>query len=98
MTKKGPLSKAEVFYINSHCEEVSSKDLAKELDRAISSVETQIEKYNSEKPQESPPTAGDMMARNDNGAVVMTETASQMADSTRKSGARNRKDCVSRIK
>ena len=44
MTKKGPLGRAEVFYIQSFHSEKTAQELAKELDRAVSIVKKEIAK------------------------------------------------------
>ena len=32
MTKKGPLGKAEIYYVEGHCDEQDAKQIAKDLD------------------------------------------------------------------
>ena len=44
MTKKGPLSKAEKFYIEHNHKEADLESMCKDLDRAKSIVKTHIEK------------------------------------------------------
>ena len=77
---KGPLSKAEKFYVEQHIE-TDTKELAKDLNRTVAVVK----KYKEALPplDESIKT-GDLMARNDRGATTMTEAASALADETKK--------------
>ena len=83
MTKKGPLGKAEVFYVQEHYKETDEKQIAKELDRPINTIKRQVEKFVKENPQESPPgSSGSQMARRD-GIVTMTSNASSLADAHR---------------
>jgi hypothetical protein len=81
--KKGPLSKAEVFYITEHVK--SGKDvneIALDLDRAVKSIQKCVTKVIKENPAKIP-TAGDQFARRP-GVTVMTENASMMADAKKK--------------
>ena len=41
MTKKGPLGKAELFYVKEHCQTLDAKEIAKELDRPIATVRSE---------------------------------------------------------
>lgn len=38
MTKRGPLSKAEIYYIQSNPEELSIEELSKEMDRSMGQI------------------------------------------------------------
>jgi len=96
MTKKGPLGKAEVFYIESFYDEKTPQEIAKDLDRAVSSVKKEVERIVGENPPESL-TAGDKFARRE-GVVMMTESASAAADENRKTSDNSSSDCISRIK
>ncbi len=94
MSKRGQLSKAEKFYIENN---ISSEleGLAKDLDRAVSS----IEKYASKVRKSNKITVGDQFANNGKGSIVMTENASSMADETRKKRTiKFDRDCVAKIK
>jgi len=77
MTKKGPLSKAERFYIDNHLDKPLD-DLCKDLDRAKST----INKYVKDMPEKPKPNTMlyDQFARNEKGATVMTPNASEVAD------------------
>ena len=83
MTKKGPLSKAEKFYIESKHSEATLEELCKELDRAKSLVKTHITKCKKKKETEQRNDISSLFASNDNGATVMTPNASEMADAMR---------------
>jgi hypothetical protein len=96
MTKKGPLGKAEVFYIESFYEERTPQEIAKDLDRAISSVKKEFARLESLKDSE-PLTAGSQFARRE-GIVTMTENASAVSDSNRKTVDNLSRSCISRIK
>jgi len=93
MVKKGPLSKAEKFYIDHHVDSLGAEDLAKELDRSEKSIKT----YAKNSANKKPITVGDQFARQ-NGATIMTENASTMADEVRKKSEPNHSQCVTKIK
>ena len=94
MAKKGPLGKAETFYIDSHRENMTVDELAKDLDRTLSSVK----KYLSDNPLKSKQiTVGDQFTRQ-KGVTIMTENASSMADAKRKAPVPNQSNCVTKIK
>ena len=90
MTKKGPLTKIEKFYIL-HNTDLESKALASELNRTQKSVESYIKSNQPDtkgvsktKPNEDTiTTTSSLMARNDRGAVTMTQAASEMSDDNR---------------
>jgi hypothetical protein len=96
-SKRGPLSKAEVFYITQHAKDgVSVDSIATDLDRPIKSIE---KCYTQAKAESSKPaTISDQLARQ-KGCVVMTENASAMVDSKRKGRCCPKSsDCVTKIK
>jgi hypothetical protein len=88
MTKKGPLSKAEKFYIENHTD-LSIDVLCRDLDRAKSTVNKFLKTLPAatQEPESSTPKSPtatmSQFARNDKGSVVMTENASIMADEHR---------------
>lgn len=87
MTKKGPLSKAEKFYIENH-RSYELKELCTDLDRAQSTVKTFLDTLPGEKTAPTTtskkPLLSQQFARNEKGgAVVMTPNASIMADEQR---------------
>lgn len=96
-SRRGPLSKAETFYVIEHAK--SGKDIAEvasDLDRPIKSIEkcyTQAKKETSKQL-----TVGDQFARQ-KGSVVMTENASAMADSKRVINTSSKtKNCIAKAK
>lgn len=93
MVKKGPLSKAEKFYIDHHVDSLGVENLAKELDRSEKSIRTYAKTSTNKKPM----TVGDQFARQ-NGATIMTENASTMADEVRIKPQPNHSQCVTKIK
>tara|TARA_B100001123_G_C15297522_1_gene1019779 strand:- start:1869 stop:2189 length:321 start_codon:yes stop_codon:yes gene_type:complete len=99
MTKKGPLGKAEVFYVKEHYKDLDEKEIAKELDRPIATIRKQVEKFVKENPKEARlGSAGSQMARRD-GIVTMTGNASAAADDSRARRTSSRVSrCVTTIK
>ena len=94
MAKKGPLGKAETFYIDNHFQNSTAEDLAKDLDRTVRAVRSYIKKTHSNNTSANP--AGEHFARQ-SGATIMTETASQVADQNRQKNMRQ-PNCVTKIK
>lgn len=92
MTKKGPLGKAEKFYIEEHCDKRTPKMIAHELDRAVSLVESYSIQY-----KKTRTTAGGQFGRQ-SGAVVMTENASVMGDDSKASRIKTRPSCITKTK
>lgn len=101
MTKKGPLSKAEKFYIESHSD-VDIKELCKDLDRAQTIVAKHLKTPTVKKSQQKEKTNSrlyNQFARNDKGSTVMTPNASMLGDDQRKSKAPpTRPSCVTTIR
>ena len=106
MTKKGPLSKAEKFYIENNTD-LSVDVLCKDLDRAKSTVQKYCKTLPPEETESGPakiaiqdtPTMS-QFARNGKGSTVMTENASVMGDEQRKKQglpARSKR-CTTRIR
>lgn len=90
MTKKGPLSKAEQFYIESKYSDLGLEGICKELDRAKGVVKKFAEKNNLQASQEPEPESqppktlmGEQFGYN-RGSTIMTQNASEMLDSKRK--------------
>lgn len=96
MAKKGPIGKVEGFYIENNCNSLDIDQLAKDLDRTKTSIETYIKKNVANKPSKRM-TVGDHFARN-RGSVTMTETASTLSDNKRKNTKKSRPSCVIKIK
>ena len=98
MTKKGPLSKSERFYIESFCEEHDLQTLCKDLDRAQPIVKKHIEKC--KKSSGSKADISEQFAHN-GGSTVMTPNASEMADDMRGKSATQgtrKNGCITSIK
>ena len=100
MTKKGPLSRAEKFYISNKHDNTELNTLCKELDRAKSLVKTHIDKCKKEEEKTSVNDIASQFAKNDNGAVVMTPNASERADDMRgkTSETTRQNNCVTSIR
>lgn len=94
MFKKGPLSKAECFYIQHHHNKLDLAQLSSDLNRPIDILEKWIKKNVTETPASI--RAGDHFGRT-KGAVVMTENVSAMSDSKRKK-PQPRQSCITKIK
>ena len=94
MSKRGPLAKAEKFYITNHVDKIDLETLAKDLDRTVNS----IRKYANKVSEEQPLRLLDQFAKNGKGSVVMTENASALIDANRKTTRTNRENCVTKIK
>ena len=98
MTKKGPLAKAETFYVKEHCKTQSTEQIAKDLDRPISTVRKAVDKFKVQHGDQPLTSAGAQMARRE-GIVTMTENASSVSDQSKKRSGPTRSDtCVTRIK
>lgn len=100
MTKKGPLGKAERFYIDNHLS-LSIDELCKDLDRAKSTVEKYL-KTVSKDPPKAETLLFKQFARNAKGSTVMTQNASEMADTKRsvfgKNKTTSRSGCTTNIR
>ena len=83
--KKGPLSNEEKSYIEENLE-MDVKELAESMDRSVKLVKAHVDKQSAPepKPKQEPKTMK-LLARNaERGVVVMTESASSLADENRK--------------
>lgn len=97
MTKKGPLSKAEKFYIEHHYMKADADDLSRGLDRAKSLVESYIQECKQkEVDSEAFNTANQFFSKR--GATVMTENASVMSDQVKKVVPQKISNCTTKIK
>lgn len=99
MVKKGPIGKAEDFYILHHYETMTAKELATDLNRNVKAVENHITKIVQRKAQEHSAgmKAGDQFHYH-KGATVMTENASTISDVIRGKQNKLNEGCVTRIK
>ena len=80
MAKKGPIGKAEAFYIENKISSLDVDTIAKDLDRTKAAVQKYIDKNGLNK---KVPNTGDQFSRQD-GVTIMTENASTMIDANRK--------------
>ena len=100
MAKKGPLGKAEEFYIKHNYKTMTVDQICKELDRAKSLVKrhvTRCTKEDEEQEAKDRPTAGFAHAR---GSTVMTKHASERADASRTVQAKTERlaKCTTKIR
>tara|TARA_Y100001938_G_C7897428_1_gene332889 strand:+ start:351 stop:650 length:300 start_codon:yes stop_codon:yes gene_type:complete len=99
MSKRGPLSKIEKFYIEQNLE-LGVEKLASELDRAKSIVKAYASKCDPPVQKEKTPLS-DQIVSNKRGSTVMTENGSMLSDdfkSNKRNQERKRPDCVAEIK
>lgn len=96
-SKRGPLSKAETFYVAEHAKLGKDiNEIAMDLDRPIKSIEKCYTKAKVDSTKQL--TVGDQFAIH-KGSVVMTENASTMSDATRKTkNLTAPKHCVTKVK
>jgi len=99
-TKRGRLSKVEIFYIDGHRDK-DPHDIAADLNRNLKVIQKHIED-NPVAATESKSTmtlAGENIGRNKNGTTVMTEAASSAADGRKRSSVSQTHDyCTAPIK
>lgn len=82
-SKRGPLSKAEIFYVTEHAKSGQDiNEIATELDRPIKSIEKCYTKAQKETASKAL-NAGEQFARH-KGSIVMTENASTISDARKK--------------
>lgn len=95
--KRGPLSKAEKFYIIEHAKIGKDiNEIAIDLDRSAKSIEKCYKSASKENNNSF--IVGNQFAKH-KGSVVMTENASSMADARRKVNIPTRsQDCVTRVR
>jgi len=91
--KRGPLNKAEVYYIEGNRDTIEVEQIAEDLTRS----KTTIENYFKKNPKVESVSVGDQFARQ-SGATVMTENASGMSDAHKANFQKPEKDCITRIK
>ena len=96
MTKKGPLGKAEEFYVENHFTSKSVDEIAKELDRSKTSINKFVEKCKKNAPAVEF-NAGTQMAKQE-GVTVMTQNASMFADEAKKKTKSKVRSCITTIK
>ena len=94
MAKSGPIGQVEAFYIDNHHKTMTPQELADVLDRKVETVKSYIKKNIT--PTQIKIRAGDHFAKS-KGTIVMTETASMLGDSQRKT-TKKTPDCITKIK
>lgn len=92
--KRGPLNKAEAFYVDGKRNELTAEQIAEDLNRSKVTIENYIKKNPV---NENSLTIGDQFARQ-SGATIMTENASSMADMQRKKTRKPSSECVTKAK
>jgi IS30 family transposase len=92
--KRGPLNKAEIFYIDGNQQTMTAEQIAGDLNRSVTTIKNYIQKNPT---KEKKLTAGDQFARQ-SGATIMTENASMIADQAKSNYNRPRPQCVTKIK
>ncbi len=98
MAKKGPLGKAEKFYIDSQQFEYSAEELAIDLDRTVSSIRTYLKKHGKKKKPQDDFTVNKQFEYK-KGATVMTENASTVSDTLKPSiSSSDKSHCITKIK
>jgi len=100
MSKRGPLSKIEKFYIENNLH-LGVDALSEELDRAKSVIKAYSKKIPEPKVAENPTLSSENIVSNKRGSTVMTETGSMLSDDFRSN--RTKKDskrpgCIESIK
>ena len=101
MTKTGPLSKAEKFYIEQKYSEMGVEQICKELDRAKKVVKAHAKSQKLEEQSKVSKTRlAEQFANNNKGSIVMTENAAIIADELKgRSGPTGRsRECVTKIR
>tara|TARA_R110000744_G_scaffold153269_2_gene267672 strand:+ start:2066 stop:2383 length:318 start_codon:yes stop_codon:yes gene_type:complete len=78
--KTTTLSNVEKFYIEEHVN-TNIEELTKEIGKAQSLIQSLVDKIKEK--QSAATKVDDLMARNDNGSVIMTQSASSLADDKR---------------
>lgn len=97
MSKRGPLSKIEKFYIENNLD-LDIDELSSELDRAKSVVKAYIERCKPKIQQKSTPLSEQIFS-NKRGSTVMTENGSMLSDDFRsRKRTTKRPNCTTKIK
>jgi hypothetical protein len=98
MSKRGPLSKIEKFYIEQNLE-FGTNQLSLDLDRAKSVVKAYAKKCEPLIAKEKT-VLSEQIVSNERGSTIMTENGSVLGDefkSSRKNQKKKRPDCVAQI-
>ncbi len=100
MSKRGPLSKIEKFYIENNFETLSVDEMSKDLDRAKSVVKAFAGRCTPKVQKQETPLSNQIVS-NKRGSTVMTQNGSVLADELRPKftkKSRVRPDSTTRIK
>jgi hypothetical protein len=96
MTKKGPLGKAEEFYVEHHYKINTVDEIAKSLDRPKATIKKKVSLLKEK--DGAALTAGSQIARQP-GVAIMTENASSVSDENKKASSVSPRftSCTTRI-
>lgn len=95
MAKKGPLGKAEIFYVEEKYKIGKDiEEIANDLDRSNMSIQNHIGKA---KITRNKTIIGEQFIHQ-RGSTIMTETASTMIDSVKNKHASIQSNCITKIK
>ena len=105
MSKRGPLSKIEKFYIEQNCD-MDIDQLSSDLDRAKSGVKAHVSKFQKNKKntedtkEKKEPTHLASQIPSSRGSTVMTENGSTISDEFRKKSQflGRRSECTTSIR
>jgi DNA-binding NarL/FixJ family response regulator len=87
MSKKGPLSKAEAFYVEEKYKTGNSiEEISHELDRSSATIKKHVISIVAEQ------------FLHQNGSTIITENASTMIDNTKKQSIKLNPNCVTKLK
>jgi len=97
MTKKGPLSKVEVFFVKNNYKDMDVESLCKEMDRTKGVVEKCVAQCKDEEPKTRDITDQFGQRR---GSTVMTPNASEIIDSMKNNvdTTARQQNCTTNIK
>lgn len=96
--KKGPLGKAEMFYIEEKYKNGTAlEDICNDLSRPQFMVEKYINKNNIAPVQKTGMEAGEHFVKY-KGATIMTENASTLSDIQKKQVVQKQSSCITKIR
>ncbi len=96
--KKGPLGKAEIFYIEEKYKNGTEiEEISTDLSRPQFMIEKHIAKNKIQQVKKTGMEAGEHFAKH-KGTIVMTENASTLADAQKKVTVKKPSSCVTKIR
>lgn len=96
--KKGPLGKAEMFYIEEKFKSGQTiEEISIDLNRPQFMVDKYIEKNKIQQVKKTGMEAGEHFVKY-KGATIMTENASTLADAQKKNAIRKPSTCITKIR